>query len=135
LHDRLFVALQQILPKRALTVLAGRFARAQLGALTHFAIRRFVAHYRVDMAEAAQPDIARYASFNDFFTRALRADARPLAQADWICPVDGAISQFGAIEAGQISRPRDILTAPRPCSAAMLRLQRSSRRATLPRFT
>ncbi|RCX09651.1 archaetidylserine decarboxylase [Extensimonas vulgaris] len=102
MHDRLFVALQQILPKRALTVLAGRFARAQLGALTHFAIRRFVAHYRVDMAEAAQPDIARYASFNDFFTRALRADARPLAQADWICPVDGAISQFGAIEAGQI---------------------------------
>lgn len=102
MHDRLFVALQYLLPKRALTVLAGRFARARLGPLTQFAIRRFVAHYGVDMGEAAQPDIASYASFNDFFTRALRADARPMAKADWICPVDGAISQFGAIEAGQI---------------------------------
>lgn len=54
------------------------------------------------MSEAAEPDISQYASFNDFFTRALRPDARPLAQADWICPVDGAISQFGAIEGDQI---------------------------------
>jgi phosphatidylserine decarboxylase len=102
LHDRLFVALQYLLPKQALTVLAGRFASARWGALTHFAIRRFIKRYRVDMAEAAIPDIASYASFNDFFTRALRADARPMAKADWICPVDGAISQFGTIEAGQI---------------------------------
>ena len=102
LHDRLFVALQYLLPKQALTVLAGRFASARWGALTHFAIRRFIKRYRVDMAEAATPDIASYASFNDFFTRALRADARPMAKADWICPVDGAISQFGTIEAGQI---------------------------------
>jgi len=102
LHDRLFVALQYLLPKQALTVLAGRFASARWGALTHFAIRSFIKRYRVDMAEAAIPDIASYASFNDFFTRALRADARPMAKADWICPVDGAISQFGTIEAGQI---------------------------------
>ena len=102
MHDRLFVALQYFLPKQALTVLAGRFASARWGAVTQFAIRRFVERYQVDMAEAAQPDIASYASFNEFFTRALRADARPLATADWVCPVDGAISQFGAIEAGQI---------------------------------
>ncbi len=102
MHDRLFVALQYLLPKRALTVLAGRFARARLGLVTRLAIRRFIAHYGVDMAEAARSDIASYASFNDFFTRALRSDARPLAAADWVCPVDGAISQCGAIEAGQI---------------------------------
>jgi phosphatidylserine decarboxylase len=54
------------------------------------------------MAEAANPDIASYASFNEFFTRPLRDGARPLAAADFICPVDGAISQFGAIERDQI---------------------------------
>lgn len=91
-----------MLPKKALTELAGRFAAARLGGVTQAAIRRFVARYGVDMAEAAQPDIASYASFNDFFTRALRPGARPLAEADYVCPVDGAISQFGAIEKGQI---------------------------------
>ena len=54
------------------------------------------------MAEAADPDIRNYASFNAFFTRALKADARPLARADLVCPVDGAISQLGAIERDQI---------------------------------
>jgi hypothetical protein len=54
------------------------------------------------MAEAANPDIASYASFNEFFTRPLKEGARPLANADFICPVDGAISQFGAIDRDQI---------------------------------
>jgi phosphatidylserine decarboxylase len=54
------------------------------------------------MAEAANPEIASYASFNEFFTRPLKAGARPLAAADFICPVDGAISQFGAIERDRI---------------------------------
>ncbi|MDR0274625.1 MAG: archaetidylserine decarboxylase [Burkholderiaceae bacterium] len=100
--DHLAIAAQYALPKRVLTQMAGRFARARLGWLTHAAIARFVARYGVDMSEAAEPGIASYASFNDFFARALRPDARPLAAADYICPVDGAISQFGAIEGGQI---------------------------------
>ena len=54
------------------------------------------------MNEAANPDIRSYQTFNEFFTRALRSGARPLAQADFICPVDGAISQFGAIERDQV---------------------------------
>ena len=93
---------QYLLPKRWLTRLAGRAAGARLGDLTHAAIRRFVARYGVDMSEAADPRIESYASFNDFFTRALRPGARPLAEADYLCPVDGAISQFGAIERDQI---------------------------------
>ena len=96
------VRAQYLLPKKLITQAAGAFARAELGALTHVAIRRFVARYGVDMGEAAEPDVARYASFNDFFTRALRDGARPLTQADYLCPVDGAISQFGAIERDQI---------------------------------
>jgi phosphatidylserine decarboxylase len=61
-----------------------------------------VRRYRVNMLEAANPDMASYATFNEFFTRALKVGARPLAVADLICPVDGAISQFGRIEGQQI---------------------------------
>nr|WP_211203792.1 archaetidylserine decarboxylase [Candidatus Accumulibacter phosphatis] len=91
-----------MLPKQALTTIAGSFAGAQAGELTTRVIRWFVKRYRVDLSEAADPDPASYKTFNDFFTRALRADARPLANADFLCPVDGAISQFGRIEGEQI---------------------------------
>jgi phosphatidylserine decarboxylase len=100
--DRLAVLPQYVLPKQALTRFAGLVASAQAGAITTGIIRNFVRRYDVNMAEAAQPDIAAYASFNDFFTRALKDGARPLADADLICPVDGAISQLGAIERDQI---------------------------------
>ena len=93
---------QRLLPKRLLTELAGAGARWQGGAMTTAAIRRFVARYGVNMQEAANPDPASYASFNDFFTRPLKPGARPLASADWICPVDGAISAFGPIEHDQV---------------------------------
>ena len=102
MSDRLAVLPQYLLPKQALTTLAGKFASAQLGGLTTSVIRWFVARYNVNMAEAANPDIASYTSFNDFFTRALKPGARPLAQADLICPVDGAISQFGPIAKDQV---------------------------------
>ena len=97
-----FVMLQHVLPKLALTRFAGLMAQSRAGRLTQAQIRWFVRRYGVDMSEAAQPDPAAYACFNDFFTRALRPDARPLAQADWVCPVDGAVSQLGRIEGEQI---------------------------------
>lgn len=102
MSDRLAVLPQYLLPKQALTLLAGRIASARGGASTTRLIRWFVKRYGVDMAEAANPDIAAYPSFNEFFTRALKPGARPLAPADLICPVDGAISQFGRIERDQI---------------------------------
>jgi phosphatidylserine decarboxylase len=97
-----FVLLQHLLPKQAMTVLAGRLASARGGAWTTAAIRRFVARYGVDMSEAADPRIESYPTFNQFFTRALKPGARPIAAADWICPVDGAISQFGRIERDRV---------------------------------
>ncbi len=102
MSDRLAVLPQYLMPKQLLTALAGKFASARLGGFTTAVIRRFVARYGVNMQEAANPDIASYASFNEFFTRPLRDGARPLAQADLVCPVDGAISQFGAIERDSI---------------------------------
>ena len=102
MSDRLAVLPQYLLPKQALTALAGKAAGARAGRLTTSVIDWFVQRYQVNMAEAANPDTASYATFNEFFTRELRADARPLALADLICPVDGAISQFGAIERDQV---------------------------------
>jgi phosphatidylserine decarboxylase len=100
--DRLNVLPQYLLPKRALTAFAGRIAAAKAGARTSRLIRWFVAKYGVNMAEAANPEISSYQSFNEFFTRPLREGARPLARTDYVCPVDGAISQFGTIEGDQI---------------------------------
>ena len=98
MSDRLKVLLQYLLPKQRLTTFAGRVAGAERGRLTTRLIRWFVVKYGVNMDEAANADIGSYKSFNDFFTRPLKAGARPLANADFVCPVDGAISQFGAID-------------------------------------
>lgn len=102
MNDALFVALQHVLPKQAMTRLAGALAGARLGGVTQAVIRRFIRQYQVNMAEAEQGDPAAFATFNEFFTRALKPGARPLADAPWVCPVDGAISQLGAIESDQI---------------------------------
>ncbi len=102
MSDRLAVLLQYLLPKQALTVFAGKVANARAGKLTTRLIRWFVKRYQVNMSEAANPDPGSYASFNEFFTRPLRPDARPIDTASFVCPVDGAISQFGAIHQGQI---------------------------------
>lgn len=98
MFDRLFVLLQYFLPTRRLTLFAGSVARAQRGGATTSLIRWFVKKYGVDMSEAENPDIGSYASFNEFFGRPLKVGARALAQADFLSPVDGTISQFGAID-------------------------------------
>ncbi|WP_225784734.1 archaetidylserine decarboxylase [Xenophilus sp. Marseille-Q4582] len=97
MSDRLAVLPQYLYPKQALTAFAGWVARGERGALTTWIIERFIARYGVDMAEAVHPEAAHYTSFNDFFTRALKPGARPIAEAPFVCPVDGAISQFGAL--------------------------------------
>ncbi|WP_374328710.1 archaetidylserine decarboxylase [Azonexus sp.] len=102
MSDRLAVLPQYLLPKQALTRLAGALAAKEAGAMTTSVIRWFIKRYGVNMDEAANPDPAAYKSFNEFFTRPLKDGARPLAEADFLCPVDGAISQFGAIERDQI---------------------------------
>ena len=90
------------MPQVAMTRLAGLIAQARAGAVTTALIRAFVRRYGVNMQEAAEQDLSRYATFNDFFTRALRPDARPMDPAGLVCPVDGAVSQMGAIEGDQL---------------------------------
>ena len=94
--------LQYLLPKQALTHFAGWVASRERGWVTTEIIRRFVARYRVNMDEALDSDISVYRTFNEFFTRALKPGVRPIAQAALVCPVDGAISQFGPIAGDQL---------------------------------
>lgn len=100
--ESLAVLLQYLLPKKILTRLAGRLAVRRGGALSAAMIAAFARRYRVDMTEAAEPDVRAYASFNDFFARALRDGARPLAADGLVCPADGAISECGDIDGSQI---------------------------------
>lgn len=94
--------MQYLIPKQALTMLAGKLANLEAGQYTTKFIQWFVKRYNVNMNEAKNPDIASYQTFNEFFIRPLREDARIRAQADFLCPVDGAISQIGDIEYNQI---------------------------------
>jgi phosphatidylserine decarboxylase len=102
MSDHIKILLQYLTPKQRLTNFAGRVAGAQGSKVTLPLIRWFVRKYGVDMNEAENPEITSYNSFNDFFTRALKIGVRPLAMADFVCPVDGAISQFGAIDDGHM---------------------------------
>lgn len=99
---KLAILLQYIAPKQLLTAAAGKLAHWRAGRLTTSFIGWFVNKYHVNMEEALNGDISSYATFNLFFTRPLKPDARPLAENAFVCPVDGAISQFGKVEQGQI---------------------------------
>lgn len=99
---KLAILLQYIAPKQLITIIAGKLANLACPRLTPKVIAWFVKRYQVNMQEAANPEISSYKTFNDFFTRQLKADVRPIAKADFICPVDGAISQFGTISKNQI---------------------------------
>lgn len=104
LGARLFSALQYPLPHHLLSRLVHWLTRLSLGPLHRIAIRLFIRIMRVDMSDALNPDPAHYDSFNAFFTRALRPDARPIAKGAlrFVSPVDGTISQLGSTSSGQL---------------------------------
>ena len=101
--DKIFIFLQHILPQHLLSRCTGALADLRHPVwLKNWLIHVFIRQFRVDMSEAADPDPTSYATFNAFFTRPLREDARSPAEADVICPADGAISQLGDIRGGRI---------------------------------
>ncbi len=102
LADRMAVWPQYLLPQQALTQFMGRLASARGGAATTAAIRWFIRRYQVDMSLAAHSDPAAYATFNEFFTRALRPEVRPLGSGHWLFPVDGAVSQCGELQGDRL---------------------------------
>ncbi|MFQ6687292.1 phosphatidylserine decarboxylase, partial [Bordetella pertussis] len=76
--DQLFLASQYLAPHHLVSRLMGRVADCRAPEIKNRMIARFVRRYNVDMSEALVEDPLAYASFNDFFTRALKPDARPL---------------------------------------------------------
>ncbi len=104
MKQRLFVLLQYIVPQHALSRAAGWLANTSISWIKNPFTRWFVEQYDVDMSLAAEEDPLAYASFNDFFTRALKPDARPIDQEPQsvVFPADGSISQLGDIQHGRI---------------------------------
>lgn len=98
------VALQWLLPTRLLSVLVHRLAEIRVPWFKALLIRAFRARFTIDLGEAAEPDAAAYPHFNAFFTRALRAGVRPQPEDPALItsPVDGAVSECGAIVDGQL---------------------------------
>jgi phosphatidylserine decarboxylase len=103
--DRLFIALQHVLPQHLATAFIHWLARVQNSLVRSALIKGFLKLYpQVDLGEAERTQVEQYASFNDFFTRALRTGARPIEVADTalVSPVDGRVSQAGTIEEGHL---------------------------------
>jgi phosphatidylserine decarboxylase len=104
LRDRLFIALQHLLPQHLLSRGVLRLTRVRLRPFKNLLIRSFVRGFRPNMSEAAQPNPLLYPSFNAFFTRALQHGARPIdIDPDALAsPVDGTISQIGRLDGSRI---------------------------------
>ncbi len=99
-----FARTQRLLPHHALSRLGGRVASARAGWVRRPIIQTFARVYDVDMSEAAQPDLNAYGSFNEFFTRALRPECRPLDEDPLalLSPADGTVSQVGSLSGDRL---------------------------------
>ncbi len=107
--DSLKIFLQYVLPKHLVSVLAGKLADVKQPWVKNTFIKRFAKAYNIDMSNAIQPELTEYPCFNDFFTRAIKLDSRPIDpdQSSFCSPVDGAMSQFGKIEQGDIVQAKN----------------------------
>jgi len=100
-RQELFARIQYPLPQHAISRLIGQLAECRITAVKNLLIRRFIEIYGVDMSQARQPDAGAYACFNDFFTRELKPDARPIGES-LVSPADGVLSRYGRIEHGTL---------------------------------
>lgn len=102
--DKLFIAIQHLLPQHLVSRCLGWLASCEVSWIKNPLIRAFIKQYDVNMAEAERQTAEEFKCFNDFFTRKLLPDARTIAQEDNIItsPADGAVSQLGSIKGGRI---------------------------------
>ena len=101
---RWFALLQYLLPQLLMSRLVGALARVRFAGLRRPLIAGFMRAYRPEMADALEPDPQAYQSFNAFFTRQLRAGARPSSPSSRAIdsPVDGRISALGTSREGRL---------------------------------
>ncbi|MEY2696223.1 MAG: phosphatidylserine decarboxylase [Pseudomonadota bacterium] len=82
----------------------GKFTYCENPFVKNLMIRKVSAAYQIDLSDALEPDVAAYRSFNEFFTRPLKPEARPIASGSRsiASPADGFLSQKGPIQKGSI---------------------------------
>ncbi|MFU8814133.1 MAG: archaetidylserine decarboxylase [Pseudomonadales bacterium] len=102
--NELFALLQRLLPQHAVSRLVGLLASTSNPLIRRAFIHGFARAYGVDMSEAERPSLDDYRTFNDFFTRALKPEARPLdpEPASLVSPADGVISQAGSLQGDRL---------------------------------
>ena len=98
------IALQYLLPQHFLSRLLGKLANCRIKPIKNFLITILRKAYKIDMSSALEPNPLNYNNFNDFFTRHLKPEARPIATESnaIISPVDGKVLQFGSCNAQQL---------------------------------
>lgn len=108
--SKLFSWLQYLIPQHLLSRLTGRLADCRIGWVKNQLIKAFIKRFNVDMSEALQEDPTTYDSFNDFFTRELKPDAREILAdpTQLVSPADGAISELGHLQHGQLMQAKGI---------------------------
>ena len=105
-----FVRLQHLLPQHLISRATGALAASEVGWVKAPLIRAFANAYGVDMQQAENPDLGSYRSFNDFFSRPLKAGARPIdaRPGTVVSPADGAVSQAGIVERGELLQAKGV---------------------------
>ena len=106
--SKMFIGMQHVIPQHLLTSVVYKATRSRSPAIKNWLISSFMRGFKPEMSDAVEPNPLAYASFNDFFTRALRADARPIVRdpATLVSPVDGTVSQLGRLDGSQIMQAK-----------------------------
>ena len=104
LKKNLFIQAQKVVPQQKLSRVVGKVAASENPILKNIVIQAFKAQYGIDMSIAEQSNALKFKSFNEFFTRSLKAGVREIDTNanSVVSPADGAISQLGKIEDGDI---------------------------------
>lgn len=101
-YDNLKDRMHYILPKKALTIVAGILANIKNTRIKNHLIRYFVRQYNINLSEAVDENPLSYADFNAFFIRHLKPSCRPIDETAIISPVDGYVSEIGTLNAGRL---------------------------------
>lgn len=109
MKQKLIALVFYILPHHAMSRLMYFIARIRWQPLKNLIIRIYTALVSVNMSEAIEENRFAYASLNAFFTRAIKPECRPFDEnpANWLCPVDGAVSQARPIQQGRIFQAKN----------------------------
>src|SRR6266498_1591226 len=109
MRDRLFISALRLLPKNALSRVAGALTRWRAPAPVRLAaMKAFASRYGIDLSEC--PDLDVYRTFGEFFARPLRPGLRPVAAGERVVvsPVDGVVSETGVATGGTLVQAKGI---------------------------